>query len=127
MNERFLISTLFPGPCGPRRTCCRTGNRRDRREKYASTRRDHDQAGHPGSLGKREKRQYHSVFFEQLGDKPGDYFFPGESRERVFNVPGSFPYICEPHWQSHGMKGRRACEGVGGTARFHFVTDRRVS
>lgn len=53
----------------------------------------------------REKRQYHSVFFEQLGDEPGDYFFPGESRERVFDAPGSFPYICEPHWESHGMKG----------------------
>jgi len=52
-----------------------------------------------------EKRQYHSVFFEELGDKPGDYFFPGESRERVFDKPGSFPYICEPHWESHGMKG----------------------
>lgn len=53
----------------------------------------------------REKRQYHSVFFEQLGDPPGDYFFPGESRERVFDKPGTYPYICEPHWKSHGMKG----------------------
>jgi len=52
-----------------------------------------------------EKRQYHSVFFKQLGDEPGDYFFPGESRERVFDTPGSFPYICEPHWHSHGMTG----------------------
>ena len=53
----------------------------------------------------RERRQYHSVYFKQLGDKPGDYFFPGESRERVFDTPGSFPYICEPHWHSHGMTG----------------------
>lgn len=53
----------------------------------------------------RERHQYHSVFFEQLGDRPGDYFFPGESRERVFETPGSYPYICEPHWKSHGMKG----------------------
>lgn len=53
----------------------------------------------------REKRQYHSVYFGQLGDEPGDYFFPGESRERVFDTPGSYPYICEPHWKSHGMKG----------------------
>ena len=53
----------------------------------------------------REKRQYHSVFFEELGDKPGDYFFPGEIRERVFETPGSFSYICEPHFKSHGMKG----------------------
>lgn len=53
----------------------------------------------------REKRQYHSVFFEQLGDTPGDYFFPGEVREKVFDTPGDYPYICEPHWKSHGMKG----------------------
>lgn len=53
----------------------------------------------------REKRQYHSVFFEQLGDQPGDYFFPGESRERIFDKPGTYPYICEPHWKSHGMTG----------------------
>lgn len=53
----------------------------------------------------RDKRQYHSVFFEELGDEPGDYFFPGETRERVFETPGSFPYICEPHWKTHGMKG----------------------
>ena len=52
-----------------------------------------------------EKRQYHSVWFEALGDKPGDYFFPGESRERVFDKPGTYPYICEPHHESHGMKG----------------------
>ncbi len=53
----------------------------------------------------RDKRQYHSVYFEELGDKEGDYFFPGESRERVFDDPGSFSYICEPHWKTHGMKG----------------------
>lgn len=53
----------------------------------------------------RDKRQYHSVYFRQLGDEPGDYFFPDESRERVFETPGSFPYICEPHWESHGMQG----------------------
>ena len=53
----------------------------------------------------REKRQYHSVYFEQLGDEPSDYFFPGETRERVFDTPGSYPYICEPHWESHGMVG----------------------
>ena len=52
-----------------------------------------------------DKRQYHSVFFKDLGDKPGDYFFPGETRERTFDQPGTFPYVCEPHWESHGMKG----------------------
>jgi len=53
----------------------------------------------------RDKRQYHSVFFKDLGDTEGDYFFPGESRERVFEMAGTYPYICEPHWESHGMKG----------------------
>jgi len=53
----------------------------------------------------RDRRQYHSVYFEQLGDPEGDYFFPGESRERVFDTPGSYPYICEPHWKTHGMTG----------------------
>jgi plastocyanin len=53
----------------------------------------------------RDRRQYHSVYFEQLGDPEGDYFFPGESRERVFDTPGTYPYICEPHWKTHGMTG----------------------
>ena len=52
-----------------------------------------------------EKRQYHSVYFEALGDEPGDYFFPGETRERVFNTLGTFEYICEPHLKSHDMRG----------------------
>ncbi|MET0068504.1 MAG: plastocyanin/azurin family copper-binding protein [Candidatus Thiodiazotropha sp.] len=52
-----------------------------------------------------EKRQYHSAWFEVLGDEPGDYFFPGEVRERTFDKPGSYPYICEPHAESHQMKG----------------------
>lgn len=52
-----------------------------------------------------DKRQYHSVYFASLGDPPKDYFFPGESRERVFPKAGTYDYICEPHWESHGMGG----------------------
>ncbi len=52
-----------------------------------------------------ERRQYHSVWFEAMDDKPGDYFFPGETRERTFGKPGTYPYLCEPHHESHGMKG----------------------
>ena len=44
-----------------------------------------------------EKRQYHSVWFEQAGDPEPDYFFPEESYERVFDNTGSFPYRCGPH------------------------------
>lgn len=52
-----------------------------------------------------EKRQYHNVYFESLGDKQSDYFFPDETRERTFEKAGTYPYICEPHLGSHKMKG----------------------
>lgn len=45
----------------------------------------------------REKRQYHSVWFEALGEPETDYFFPEESVERVFDQAGVFPYRCGPH------------------------------
>ena len=45
----------------------------------------------------REKRQYHSVWFEASGDPEADYFFPEESYERTFDSAGSFPYRCGPH------------------------------
>ena len=46
----------------------------------------------------KERRQYHSVWFEALGElEPEDYFFPGETFERKFEVAGTFPYRCGPH------------------------------
>lgn len=50
----------------------------------------------------REKRQYHSVWFEQAGDPEPDYFFPEESYERNFSAIGSFPYRCGPHPEMTG-------------------------
>lgn len=45
-----------------------------------------------------EKRQYHSVWFEALGEpEPADYIFPDDSFEREFKETGSFPYRCGPH------------------------------
>lgn len=51
----------------------------------------------------REKRQYHSVWFEQAGDPEPDYFFPEESYERKFPDMGSFPYRCGPHPEMTGI------------------------
>ena len=45
----------------------------------------------------REKRQYHSVWFEALGEEEPDYIFPDENYEREFKQTGSFPYRCGPH------------------------------
>ena len=51
-----------------------------------------------------EKRQYHSVWFEALGEEePDDYLFSGDSYEREFKEKGSFPYRCGPHEEMTGI------------------------
>lgn len=46
----------------------------------------------------REKRQYHSVWFEALGEEePEDYLFSGDTYDREFKKVGTFPYRCGPH------------------------------
>jgi plastocyanin len=50
-----------------------------------------------------EKRQYHSVWFEALGEEQPDYFFPEESYERSFDTSGTFPYRCGPHPRMTGV------------------------
>ena len=51
----------------------------------------------------KEKRQYHSVWFEQLGEAEPDYFFPDEYYDRTFTKQGSFPYRCGPHPKMTGV------------------------
>lgn len=51
----------------------------------------------------KEKRQYHSVWFEQLGEPEPDYFFPDEHYDRTFDKEGSFPYRCGPHPKMTGV------------------------
>lgn len=51
----------------------------------------------------KEKRQYHSVWFEQLGEKEPGYFFPDEFYERTFDKAGEFPYRCGPHPKMTGV------------------------
>ena len=51
----------------------------------------------------REKRQYHSVWFEALGEEePEDYLFPDDAYEREFKKTGAFPYRCGPHPEMTG-------------------------
>jgi plastocyanin len=50
-----------------------------------------------------EKRQYHSVWFQALGEaEPEDYLFPEDTYERSFNKSGTFPYRCGPHPEMTG-------------------------
>ena len=55
----------------------------------------------------REKRQYHSVWFEALGEEePDDYMFPDDESfayTREFNKVGTFPYRCGPHPKMTGI------------------------
>jgi len=51
----------------------------------------------------KEKRQYHSVWFEQAGDPEPDYFFPDETYTRKFEQLGDFPYRCGPHPEMTGI------------------------
>jgi cytochrome c55X len=45
----------------------------------------------------REKRQYHNVWFESLGEEEPDYLFPEDSYQRHFYQQGEYPYRCGPH------------------------------
>lgn len=50
-----------------------------------------------------EKRQYHSVWFEQMGEPEPDYIFPEESYLRTFDGTGEYPYRCGPHPEMIGI------------------------
>ena len=52
-----------------------------------------------------EKRQFHNVWFKEAGEAPGEYLFPGDEYERVFDQPGDYPYVCQPH-EARGMTGK---------------------
>ena len=50
----------------------------------------------------REKRQYHSIWFESLDAEEPDYIFPEETWERKFDQAGTFEYRCGPHPEMTG-------------------------
>lgn len=49
-----------------------------------------------------EKRQYHSVWFQDSGAPEPEYFFPDESYEMRFDTPGVHTYRCGPHPEMRG-------------------------
>jgi plastocyanin len=50
-----------------------------------------------------EKRTSHSVLFKGEGGFESERMFPGESWERRFDRPGSYPYTCGPHPEMSGV------------------------
>ena len=53
----------------------------------------------------KERRQYHTIWFKELGEKETQEWYPGEAYEKTFNEPGTYPYLCGPHWEDRGMVG----------------------
>jgi len=45
----------------------------------------------------KEKRQYHSIWFEKYGEEESDYLFPADVLNKKFDTKGEFEYRCGPH------------------------------
>lgn len=52
-----------------------------------------------------ERRQFHTIWFKDLGEKETPEMFPEESMEKTFDKAGTYPYLCGPHWEDRDMKG----------------------
>ena len=50
-----------------------------------------------------ERRNNHSILFEQEGYLESERLFPGESWQRTFEKPGVYPYKCGPHPEMTGV------------------------
>jgi plastocyanin len=50
-----------------------------------------------------DKRTSHSVIWLGPGGFESERFFPGESYERRFDKPGTYPYGCGPHPEMKGV------------------------
>ena len=52
-----------------------------------------------------ERRQFHTIWFKDLGEKETPEMFPEETFEKTFEKAGVYPYLCGPHWEDREMKG----------------------
>lgn len=50
-----------------------------------------------------EKRVSHSILFTGQDGFESERIFPGESWERHFDKPGSYPFSCGPHPEMQGV------------------------
>lgn len=50
-----------------------------------------------------EKRASHSVIWLGPGGFESERLFPGESYQRKFDQPGTYPYSCGPHPEMKGL------------------------
>ena len=50
-----------------------------------------------------EKRASHSIWFKGEGLPESERLFQGDSHERKFDRPGTYPYTCGPHPEMKGV------------------------
>lgn len=50
-----------------------------------------------------EKRASHSIWFKGENIPESERMFSGESWQRTFDKPGTYPYTCGPHPEMHGV------------------------
>ena len=52
-----------------------------------------------------DRRTSHSVWLKEAKMAESERFFPEETWEFTFVTPGTYPYLCGPHWKDEGMRG----------------------
>ncbi|MCC7167282.1 MAG: hypothetical protein IT565_06900 [Rhodospirillales bacterium] len=52
-----------------------------------------------------DKRTSHSVWLKEAGRPESDRLFNAEAVTVVFDRPGTYRYLCGPHWEKEGMSG----------------------
>jgi len=58
-----------------------------------------------------DKRTSHSVWHKAAGKPESERFFPEEQVGAVIDFPpGTYDYLCGPHWEKEGMVGRMTVE-----------------
>lgn len=50
-----------------------------------------------------EKRASHSIWFKNEGIPESERMLSGDSWERTFDKPGTYPYTCGPHPEMNGV------------------------
>lgn len=52
-----------------------------------------------------DRRTSHSVWLKEAGRPESDRLFNAETTTMVFDRPGTYRYLCGPHWEKEAMSG----------------------
>ncbi len=52
-----------------------------------------------------DKRTSHSVWFKEAGKDESERLFNADTWQMTLDKPGTYHYLCGPHWEKEGMSG----------------------